>query len=109
MRQFLKYSLALISCIALASLMSYAAFYAFWFGVWCFHSVPAARACDMAGSIFLTPARLVYYGLGGLVDQTTALADPISYCTTNGIFFGTLLYACLRRVIDGRGKVPQSK
>lgn len=99
----LKYSGVLLLSIAFGSALSYASFYGFYFGARIFHSVPVARACDAAGALLLTPARLIYLGTGGLLDQSAPFAAPITYSVTNGIFLGLLIYACLRPILF-RGK-----
>jgi len=104
MRETLKYSVILILCILLASVVSYFAFYGFWFGAMVFHSVPVARACDFAGSVILFPARFIYSRFGGVTDQSTPLSDPVGYSMTNGIFLGTLFYTLIRPALARRKK-----
>ena len=104
MREILKYSVILVLCIVLATVVSYVAFYGFWFGARVFHSVPVARACDLAGSFVLLPARFIYSWFGGVTDQSTPLSDPVGYSMTNGIFLGTLFYGVIRPLLARRKK-----
>ena len=77
-------------------ILSWVSIYAFWFAVWTFHSVPAARACDAVGSFILTPARAVFRLAGA--DQTEIFFDPISFSGTNGLILGVLSYAAFRSI-----------
>ncbi len=74
--------------------MSWVAVYSFWFAVWIFHSVPAARACAALGSFILLPAKWFFERMGG--DQTTMFFDPTSYFGTNGLVLGIVFYSVFR-------------
>lgn len=74
--------------------MSWVSVYAWWFAVWTFHSVPAARACDAIGSSLLFPARWIFELMGA--DQSAIFFDPISFSGTNGLILGILLYSLFR-------------
>ncbi len=74
--------------------VSWLSIYAFWFGVWTFHTVPAARFCDAIGSVILMPAHWVFQFLGG--DQSTIFVDPKSFSETNGLIIGVLFYSIFR-------------
>ncbi len=80
--------------------MSWVSIYAFWFGVWIFHTVPAARASDAVGKILLLPARSVFAALGG--DQTAIFYDPVSFAGTNGLILGVFVYCLFRAFPMGR-------
>jgi hypothetical protein len=80
--------------------LSWVSIYAFWFAVWTFHSVPAARACDALGSFILFPAKSVFELVGG--DQTAIFFDPTSYSGTNGLILGILFYCLFRAVLSWR-------
>ena len=90
----------LLFCIEVGTALSWVSLYAFWFGVWTFHSVPAARACDALGSFILLPAKWVFVLAGG--DQTAKFFDPISYFGTNGLILGILLYSAFRTILRRR-------
>ena len=105
MMQFLRYLFAVLLCVAFASVLSYVAFYGFWFAARLFHSVPAVRACDAIGRVILSPARFIFYCAGGFGDQSMPLADPVSYSITNGTFLGALIYIFARPVLI-RNKKP---
>lgn len=92
---FLRRTLPLLLAILLGSILSWMSIYAFWFGVWIFHNVAAARACDAAGRVLLIPVRLVFTQLGG--DQTAIFFDPISYSVTNGLILGVAASLILGR------------
>ncbi|HEX4085051.1 MAG TPA: hypothetical protein VHY22_09080 [Chthoniobacteraceae bacterium] len=96
MKTLLTRVIPLLLCILTGFVVSWVAIYAFWFGVWIFHTVPAARAFDAVGRIILTPARLIYRAAGG--DQSTPLFDPISYVGTNGLFLGIVFYSIFRNL-----------
>ena len=100
MKTFLTRTLPLLLCIAVGTALSWASIYAFWFAVWIFHSVPAARACDAVGSFILLPAKWVFELLGG--DQSSIFFDPNSYSGTNGLIVGILLYCAFRAVLNRR-------
>ena len=91
----------LISSILIGFAVSWVSFFAFWFGVWIFHTVPGARACEALGDFILLPARLVYYLLSfGLdADQSPPLVDPMPYIGTNGLILGVILYSGYRGVL----------
>jgi hypothetical protein len=80
--------------------VSWCSIYAFWFGVWTFHTVPAARFCDAVGNFILQPAHWVFNLLGG--DQSTLFLDPISFSETNGVIIGVLLYSIYRTILKYR-------
>ena len=103
MRGFLKCWLLLAPCIAFAFVLSYLAFYSRSFAARLFHSVPAVRASEAAGSVILYPAHFILSWFGGLFDQSTPDYRPIDYITFNAALLGVLFYACLRPVIF-RGK-----
>jgi hypothetical protein len=86
----------LLFCIEAGTALSWVSIYAFWFGVWTFHSVPAARACDALGSFLLLPAKWVFELVGG--DQSSIFFDPVSYSGTNGLILGVGLYCAFRTV-----------
>ena len=104
MRGSLKYWLLLASSIAFAFVLSYLAFYSFFFAAR-FQSVPVLRACNAAGSIVLLPASLVFRCYGGLFDQSMPYSDPLNYVTINAVLLGFLIYACLRPLLF-RAKKP---
>lgn len=104
MRGSLKYWLLLASSFALAFVLSYLAFYSFFFAT-PFHSVPVLRACDTAGSIVLLPASLLFRLYGGLFDQSMPYSDPLNYITINAVLLGFLIYSCLRPLVF-RAKKP---
>lgn len=83
----------------MGTVLSWVSIYAFWFAVWIFHSVPAARAADAVGSFILLPARWIFELLGG--DQSAIFFDPTSFSGTNGLIVGILLY-CIFRGLLGR-------
>ncbi len=108
MKTFLTRTLPLLLCIAAGTALSWVSIYAFWFAVWTFHSVPAARACDALGSFLLLPAKWIFELLGG--DQSSIFFDPSSYSGTNGLILGLLLYTAFRAVltrIEARNGVAQ--
>jgi hypothetical protein len=88
----------LLFCIAVGAVVSWVSIYAFWFAVWTFHSVAAARAADAVGAFILYPARWVFELLGG--DQSTIFYDPISFSGTNGLILGILLYSGFRGAVS---------
>jgi hypothetical protein len=88
----------LLLCIAVGTVVSWVSIYAFWFAVWTFHSVPAARAADAVGAFILYPARWVFELLGG--DQSTIFYDPVSFSGTNGLIVGILLYCVFRGAVQ---------
>src|ERR1700744_5145054 len=98
MRGSLKYLALLALCMVFATVLSYFAFYSYWFGT-VFHSVPALHACNAAGSVVLFPVRLVFFCYGGLLDQSTPYTDPWNYVMINAALLGLLLYSCLRPII----------
>jgi hypothetical protein len=93
-KTLLTRAVPLLLCIFFGAVVSWVSFYAFWFGVWTFHTVPAARACDALGRFILWPARHLFATLGG--DQSTIFADPISFSGTNGLILGIVLYSIFR-------------
>jgi hypothetical protein len=103
-KTFLNRTLPLLLCIVLGVALSWVSIYSFWFAVWTFHSVPAARFCDAVGSFILLPARWLFELVGG--DQSSIFFDPISFSGTNGLILGILFYsvfrAVLRRGEDGK-------
>ena len=107
MKTFLTRTLPLLLCIAVGTALSWVSIYAFWFAVWIFHTVPAARACDAVGSFLLLPAKWVFELLGG--DQSSIFFDPTSYSGTNGLILGILFYCGFRALWNrreaGRGGV----
>jgi hypothetical protein len=80
--------------------ISWASIYAFWFGVWTFHSVPAARLCDSVGNFILQPAHWFSEFMGG--DQSTIFVDPTSFSGTNGLIIGLLFYGIFRAIMNHR-------
>ncbi len=94
MKTFLWRVLPLLLAILLGSILSWVSIYAFWFGVWTFHNVAAARACDWLGSILLLPAREVFVQFGA--DQTALFFDPVSYSVANGLLIGVVGSICIR-------------
>ncbi len=84
----------LLLCIEIGAAISWVSIYSFWFAIWTFHSVPAARAFDAVGSILLSPARWTFEGLGG--DQSAIFFDPESFAGTNGLILGILIYGFFR-------------
>lgn len=86
MKTLLPRILPLLLAIILGSVLSWIAIYAFWFGIWTFHNVAAARACGAAGVFLLLPARLVFTQLGG--DQTAVFSNPVAYSVANGLVLG---------------------
>jgi hypothetical protein len=107
-KTFLTRTLPLLVCIILGTALSWVSIYAFWFAVWTFHSVPAARAADAVGGFILLPARWIFEALGG--DQSAIFFDPTSFSGTNGLIVGILFYCVFRAFLGRReaGKtVPQ--
>jgi hypothetical protein len=96
-KTFLTRTLPLLVSIALGTVLSWVSIYAFWFGIWTFHSVPAARAADALGAFILIPAKWVFDMLGG--DQSTIFYDPISFSGTNGLVVGILIYCVYRAAL----------
>jgi hypothetical protein len=88
----------LLLCIAVGTVVSWVSIYAFWFAVWTFHSIAAARAADAIGTFILYPARWVFELIGG--DQSTIFYDPISFSGTNGLIVGILLYSAFRATVN---------
>ena len=109
MKTFLNRTLPLLLCIVLGTALSWVSIYSFWFAVWTFHSVPAARFCDAVGSFILFPARCVFNLVGG--DQSTIFFDPTSFSGTNGLILGILFYCVFRSVSKRReaGKVLEEE
>jgi hypothetical protein len=103
-KNFLKYLIAVLLCIAFASILSYFAFYSFLFAARWFHSVPLARACDSVGSVVLLPARVLFFCFGSFTDQSMPLSEPVTYAMTNGTFLGILIYVSIRRLLFRPGK-----
>lgn len=95
-KTFLTRTLPLLLCIATGALLSWVSIYAFWFAVWTFHSVPAARVCAAVGDFLLFPARWISEATGG--DQTAVFYDPISFSGTNGLVLGILFYCVFRAI-----------
>jgi hypothetical protein len=93
-KTFLNRILPLLLFIAAGMVLSWLSIYAFWFGVWTFHTVPAARFCDAVGSVILRPAHWVFEFLGG--DQSTIFVDPKSFSETNGLIIGVFFYSIFR-------------
>ena len=106
MKTLLTRILPLLLCILVGAVISWISFYAFWFGVWIFHTVPAARACNALGTFILWPARHLFSLLGA--DQSTIFADPISFSGSNGLILGILLYAIFRAALC-RAPEPRPK
>jgi hypothetical protein len=106
MRGFLKYWLLLLPCIAFAFVLSYLAYYSYFFAALLFHSVPAVRECEAVSAVVLFPSHFIFTRLGGLFDQSTPDSDPIYYLLINAVLVGSLFYACLRPLIF-RGKKPE--
>lgn len=96
MKNFQTRTLPLVICILVGMVLSWVSFYSFWFGVWIFHTVPAARLCDAAGSVVLFPARKLFQLLGG--DQSMVFFDPISFSGTNGLMVGLVFYGVFRLI-----------
>lgn len=96
MKTLLTRILPLLLCILVGAAASWVSVYAFWFAVWTFHSVAAARACDALGAALLTPATLVFRWMGA--DQSAIFFDPISFSGTNGLILGVALYSIYRTV-----------
>jgi hypothetical protein len=89
----------LLVCVAAGSVLSWVSIYSFWFAIWIFHSVPAARFCDAIGSALLFPGRQVFGLLGG--DQNVIFFDPIPFSGTNGLILGIVFYSVFRAVLKG--------
>lgn len=100
MKTFLTRTLPLLLCIAVGTVLSWVSIYAFWFAVWIFHSVPAARAADAIGSVILFPARWIFELAGA--DQSSIFYDPNSFSGTNGLVVGIILYCIFRGVLAWR-------
>jgi len=90
----------LLLCIAVGMALSWVSIYAFWFAVWTFHNIEAARAADAVGSFILYPGRWIFEWLGG--DQSAIFYDPISFSGTNGLVVGILLYCVFRGFAGSR-------
>jgi hypothetical protein len=99
-KTFLTRTLPLLLCIAAGTALSWVSIYAFWFAVWTFHAISAARACDALGGFILLPAKWIFELLGG--DQSAIFFDPISYSGTNGLILGILFYCLFRAVLTRR-------
>ena len=93
---FLTRTLPLLVCIAVGSAISWVSIYVFWFAIWIFHSVPAARAADAVGSFLLLPGRYVFQWSGG--NQSSIFYDPISFSGTNGLVLGLIFYSIFRAI-----------
>jgi hypothetical protein len=89
-KNFQTRTLPLIICILVGMALSWVSIYSFWFGVWIFHSVPAARACDAVGSFLLKPGHWIFDRLG---DQSSSFMDPVSFTGINGLLLGLAMYA----------------
>ncbi len=100
MKTFLTRTLPLLCSIFVGTALSWVCIYAFWFAVWTFHTVPAARFCDAVGNILLTPGRLIFELSGG--DQSSIFFDPITFAGTNGLVLGLVFYSIFRFVLDRR-------
>ena len=98
MKTFLTRTLPLLLCIVVGTVISWISIYAFWFAVWTFHTVPAARAADAVGAFILSPGRWIFNVLGG--DQSTLFYDPISFSGTNGLIVGIILYCVFRALLS---------
>jgi len=90
-KTFLTRTLPLLLSIVVGTALSWVSIYLYWFGMWTFHSIPAARACGALGTFLLLPARWIFEMMGG--DQTTVFYDPTSFSGANGLVLGILFYA----------------
>jgi hypothetical protein len=81
--------------------VSWVSIYAFWFGVWTFHTVPAARFCDALGNFILLPAHWFFELVGG--DQSTIFVDPKSFSEINGLIIGVFMYCIFRGIMKYKG------
>lgn len=88
MDQPFKFIAATLVCVLVASVASWMAVYGFWIGIWLFHSVAVARILHGFGAVFLLPARGLFACLGGALDETTPMFDPILYVVANGVLIG---------------------
>jgi hypothetical protein len=95
-KTFLTRTLPLLLSIVVGTAISWVSIYAFWFAIWGFHSVPAARAFDALGAFILLPAKWVFELLG--CDQSAIFFDPTSFSGTNGLIVGILIYSVFRAI-----------
>lgn len=92
----MKYAFLLLALIALASFVSWLSIYGFWIGIWVFHSLAAARACETIGAFILSPARwlLPFFG-----NQNVPLFEPKWYAAVNGLLLGIVMHLIVRRIL----------
>ena len=99
MRGSLKYLLVVALCIAFATVLSYFAFFSYSFAPRRVQSVKFVRACNAIGVVVLLPAHVIFYSLGGLMDQGIPYSNPLNYIAINGVFLGFLIYLCIRPLV----------
>lgn len=109
MRGFLKYWALLVPCVAFAFVLSYLAFYSYWYAAIYFRTVPAVRASEAVGAVILYPAHFVFSWFGGIFNQSTPDSDPLNYIMINAVLVGSLFYACLRPLVFRAKKAPDEK
>jgi len=95
LKESTKYSVALLSFIGVASLLSWYCVYSHYFGALVFHSVTAIRFGDLLGSVMLFPSRAFLTFSGSLLEFT----NPTLFALINGTLIGVVAYACCRRFI----------
>ncbi len=100
MKTFLNRVIPLLLSITLGMALSWVSIYAFWFGVWTFHTLPAARAFDAVGSFILQPAHWIYQLAG--VDQSSIFLDPSLFAKINGLIIGVIIYSVFRAFMRHR-------
>lgn len=109
MAGFLKYLALVFSCIIVATILSYFAFFSFYFAPKIRQSVTFVRGCDTAGQVVLLPVRIIFRAFGGLVDQSLPLSHPLNYVVTNGIFLGFIIYTGVRPIVFRQRTIPAEK
>jgi hypothetical protein len=92
----LSRTVSFLVCILACVAVSWVSIYAFWFAVWTFHNVDAARTADFIGSAILFPARWILERFS--YDETILLQTPVVYAGGNGLILGTVLYSLYRTV-----------
>ena len=97
MKAVVKYAATLLAFILAAFGLSWFAVYGFWFAPRLFQSVPALRACEVAGTVILIPVRILFWLVRDIFDQSIPLSNPLAYAAVNGVLLGVIGYASCRR------------
>lgn len=97
MKAAAKYLAALLAFILAGLGLSWSAVYGFWFAAHFFRSVNAVRICDALAEIILIPARLLFWLMSDIFDQSTPLSDPLFYAIVNGVLLGIIGYGSCRQ------------